>query len=546
LIPTGTGWVLRSAEGINQGGDITGLGNFGGQTRAFLLVPEVVTSDGQPYSNTATVTITVAGTPDAPNAVNDSFVVLPGNFVHGNVLFNDHEPDGDPMTSMLATSPVHGTVTLNTDGTFVYTPGASYAGSDSFTYAVSDGLGGTDTATVSITAAVADRTFDATLKTGHADIGLALGAHDHDDDGHGHSHGSSDPEWDLHVHDEENDEEYVPDEALLYVGPDAESSRPAGSAFDFIGVNAGESYFRLPQSENPNLLFLGIATEEIEAGTLLGGTAMLRLKHVNGPGHFSLWNSTDTGPAVRMATADGITESDFVTILEGGHAHFNYGFTEMGYYQITFQAIGTLADGDEVISEDVTYYFKVGNTAETINVQNGMTQRSYVRNLDVLFGSDDGLDDILANPGRVQLTKFDLNGDNGATVPGSAFLLSTDGSRLKLDFGVQGLGGNRNTNAGDGYYRLGIDADGNGEFETYKHFYRILGDVNGDGQVNNTDLNETVSRMVKSTDPHFSLEYDVNGDGAVNALDKTLIQRQLTLPIAKRKLKDDLFGSRDD
>ena len=325
------------------------------------------------------------------------------------------------------------------------------------------------------------------------------------------------------------------------------TNRPAGAEFDFIGVNAGESYFRLPQSQNPDLLFLGIAAEEIEDGTLLGGSATLRLKNVNGPGHFSLWNSTDSGPAVRMATSDGITEADFVTVLEGGHAHFNFAFTEMGIYRVTFQATGTLAEnGDVIISEDVTYFFKVGNTAEGIDVQNGMTQRSYIRNLDVLFGSDDGLDDILANPGRVQLTKFDLNGNNGSVLPGTAYGLTTVGSRLKLDFGVQGLGGNRNTNAGDGYYRLGIDADGNGEFETYKHFYRLLGDVNGDGQVNNTDLNETVSRMVKSTDPRFSLEYDVNGDGAVNALDKTLIQRQLTLPITKRKLNDDLFGSLDD
>jgi surface-anchored protein len=233
-----------------------------------------------------------------------------------------------------------------------------------------------------------------------------------------------------------------------------------------------------------------------------------------------------------MATFDGITEADFLTLLENGHAHFNLGFTEMGMYQITFQAIGTLADGDVIISEDVTYFFKVGNTAEAIDVQNGMTQRSYIRNLDVLFGSDDGLDDILANPGRVQITKFDLNGNNGSILPGSAFGLSMSGNRLKFDFGLQGLGGNRNTNAGDGYYRVGIDADGDGQFETFRHFYRLLGDVNGDRKVDAADRTAVMAAMRNQ-----NREADVNGDGVVNSVDQTLVTRAVG-----RKLKDDLFA----
>ena len=42
FLPSGSGWVLTSAEGINDQGDIVGFGTFGGSTRAFLLhsVPE--------------------------------------------------------------------------------------------------------------------------------------------------------------------------------------------------------------------------------------------------------------------------------------------------------------------------------------------------------------------------------------------------------------------------------------------------------------------------------------------------------------------------
>ncbi len=90
-----SGWTLRSAEGINAGGDIVGFGSLVALAERFSWSRRLLPLMVIPFSNTATVTITVNGTPDAPNAENDSFVVLPDNSVHGNVLFNDQEPDGD-------------------------------------------------------------------------------------------------------------------------------------------------------------------------------------------------------------------------------------------------------------------------------------------------------------------------------------------------------------------------------------------------------------------------------------------------------------------
>ncbi len=89
---------------------------------------------------------------DAPNAVNDSLTTpedTPGLL---NVLANDTDVDGDPLTvTTLAPSAAHGTVSCTAAGACTYTPAANYNGPDSFTYAISDGHGGTDTATVSIT-----------------------------------------------------------------------------------------------------------------------------------------------------------------------------------------------------------------------------------------------------------------------------------------------------------------------------------------------------------------------------------------------------------
>jgi VCBS repeat-containing protein len=67
------------------------------------------------------------------------------------VLFGDEDPDGDPLTAAVAADPSHGALTLNPNGSFTYTPHANFFGTDSFVYQVSDGQGGTDTATVTLT-----------------------------------------------------------------------------------------------------------------------------------------------------------------------------------------------------------------------------------------------------------------------------------------------------------------------------------------------------------------------------------------------------------
>jgi hypothetical protein len=69
------------------------------------------------------------------------------------VLANDSDEDGDDLTvSLLSESEVsNGSLILNSDGSFDYTPDADFFGEDSFSYEVNDGNGGTDTATVNLT-----------------------------------------------------------------------------------------------------------------------------------------------------------------------------------------------------------------------------------------------------------------------------------------------------------------------------------------------------------------------------------------------------------
>ncbi|EIJ42116.1 hypothetical protein BegalDRAFT_1216 [Beggiatoa alba B18LD] len=68
------------------------------------------------------------------------------------LLANDSDPDNDPLTitQVDSRSQAQGTVTLTTDGNVLYTPAPDFSGTDQFTYTISDGHGGTASATVSV------------------------------------------------------------------------------------------------------------------------------------------------------------------------------------------------------------------------------------------------------------------------------------------------------------------------------------------------------------------------------------------------------------
>jgi VCBS repeat-containing protein len=99
-------------------------------------------------------TILVTNVNDAPIAVDEAYsiaedttliVVAPG------VLGNDTDPENDPLTAILNVGPAHGDLTLNANGSFVYTPDPNYFGTDSFTYHARDAALNSNIATVTIT-----------------------------------------------------------------------------------------------------------------------------------------------------------------------------------------------------------------------------------------------------------------------------------------------------------------------------------------------------------------------------------------------------------
>lgn len=97
------------------------------------------------------VSAVAADTSDKPLAVDDTATTATNTAVTINVLENDSDPNGDTLTVVMLTSPSNGTAEINQDGTITYTPNTGYSGTDTFGYTVSDGKGGTSTATVAAT-----------------------------------------------------------------------------------------------------------------------------------------------------------------------------------------------------------------------------------------------------------------------------------------------------------------------------------------------------------------------------------------------------------
>jgi hypothetical protein len=147
-----------------------------------------VIDDGHGGSATATVTITVAAQPNrTPVARADAATVTSGQIVTVDVLANDTDIDGDALTVIALGTPLHGAVAIF-GNQVQYAPTAGYAGADAFTYTISDGRGGSASATVTINVVPLPNrppvaVNDAAATTFAASVTIAVLANDSDPDG---------------------------------------------------------------------------------------------------------------------------------------------------------------------------------------------------------------------------------------------------------------------------------------------------------------------------------------------------------------------------
>ncbi|MEZ4591341.1 MAG: Ig-like domain-containing protein [Chloroflexota bacterium] len=151
-----TAFAIDSDDGQIRIVDTTQI-NFESGPKTYTIY--VLASDGGLF-DMAPVIITINDANDAPVAVDDGTydatedTLLNVSLVVDGVLANDKDEDEDPadtLTAVLDTQATHGTVALNSNGTFTYLPNSGFNGSDSFTYHANDGTADSNSATVTIT-----------------------------------------------------------------------------------------------------------------------------------------------------------------------------------------------------------------------------------------------------------------------------------------------------------------------------------------------------------------------------------------------------------
>jgi len=91
------------------------------------------------------------------------------------VLTNDSDPENDPLTAVLVNDVSNGSLSLNADGSFDYTPNANFNGSDSFTYTANDGTTDSNVATVSLTVTPVESIVDALATSETSVAGIVSG-----------------------------------------------------------------------------------------------------------------------------------------------------------------------------------------------------------------------------------------------------------------------------------------------------------------------------------------------------------------------------------
>lgn len=148
---------LDNASVTIVGNELRTAASFNFEAKGTYFIRVRVTDAGGLFVE-QTFTITVLDVNEAPVAANNSYTVNQGDTLTvsatGGVLANDTDPDQDALTATLIATTAQGSLRLNPNGGFTYTPASSFFGADAFTYRATDGAesSATVTATISVIA----------------------------------------------------------------------------------------------------------------------------------------------------------------------------------------------------------------------------------------------------------------------------------------------------------------------------------------------------------------------------------------------------------
>ena len=152
-----------------------------------------------------------------------------------------------------------------------------------------------------------------------------------------------------------------PNQTVLRVNDAAIMTAPDSDDYPFLADVAGKPVYVVPQTQNPNVVWLGWNTQDPAVTATIDRGLTMRVGPVSGPGRAWLFLQSGTFGKPLLLADSGAAPGD-VWIDSGTHVHANWAFSAPGTYTATVTFLGTTTAG-EAVSASTTLRFAVGDAA---------------------------------------------------------------------------------------------------------------------------------------------------------------------------------------
>ncbi|WP_421784967.1 cell surface protein [Gardnerella sp. DNF01192] len=186
------------------------------------------------------------------------------------------------------------------------------------------------------------------IQAGHADFGPTL----------------IDGKWKLKIRDDTGDEPVWrdPENVVFKLGGNSIIPMPDDAAYSFIGEKPGTKLYVIPQTQNPDVPWLGWNTQEGGVLNELDHGANLSLEGVSGPGKLHVYlENGNNNPQQLWDSTKGYPQNSWIET--NAHTHVNWVFSKPGIYHVKLTFSGKLKNGRSV-SDTRVLNFAVGDNAD--------------------------------------------------------------------------------------------------------------------------------------------------------------------------------------
>lgn len=139
-----------------------------------------------------------------------------------------------------------------------------------------------------------------------------------------------------------------PDETVFHVLDTARLTVPDDAAYAFLGAEAGSNVYVVPQTQNPDVVWLGWNTQDPEVMSTIDRGITLSLNGVQGPGILTTYLQSGSFGEPQLLWDSRTADDQPIWVDVNTHTHANWVFTEPGVYLVELTAEADLIDGSHV------------------------------------------------------------------------------------------------------------------------------------------------------------------------------------------------------